>query len=72
MKTFIFKGFKEELFGHILKFTEDFESALETAKESDPSAQILQNLIQNHENGPFRQEKVFNISSQNCSCHFFY
>ena len=64
MKTFISKGFKEELFGHILKFTEDFESALETAKKSDPSAQNLQNLIQDHENGPFRLEKVLNINSQ--------
>ena len=53
-----FLDFKEDLFLYTLEFSENVVNAIREAKESDPSASSLANLLANHNSGPYKQSKV--------------
>ena len=52
------KVYNFHLFLYTLEFSENVVNAIREAKESDPSASSLANLLANHNSGPYKQSKV--------------
>lgn len=62
---FPYLDFKEDLFLYTLEFSEKVVDAIREAKDADPSASSLINLLVNHNSGPYKQSKVLQRLTKN-------